>query len=123
MRLDSDNAISCCCYFSAARIFKINPRRKQWRALFFLDECPVCGAVIAEIREKAYNGKATINVRRVGKAALRLYQKCLKERDLTYIIQKGSKINEQYKYQNNGNVYSLNDRFIAKMEDYEKNQL
>ncbi len=115
--------VRCCNREFKARKFELDPKNKVWRALFFLDECPVCWTPIAEIKEKNHNGIIKTTVRRTGEPAVRLYEKHFEDyKKIDYKVKKGTKTNEQYHYLNKGLIYNLNDRVIATHEEFLTNK-
>lgn len=111
--------IECCNLKFVAREYFIGSNNKISRSLFFADSCPKCLKPIAEIRQIDDFGNQRTILRRKGEAALNLQKKYM-QIALKFQSKKGSRVNEYTYYQNNGNIYNFNNRFIATHNDFVK---
>lgn len=112
-----ENHINCCNYRHSGRIYNIGTNTY----FVFIDECFVCGQPIAEIKTRRRCGELVTNLRRVGKAAIKLYEKyAIRETQHDYKTFRGTQAKEYAFYNKYGVIYNDNGIRIAKQEEFNK---
>lgn len=96
----------CCSKFYARDIYSLTPKDYVERILE-VGFCPKCGAFVAELRKRNFEGKWTIEYAK-RKKALRLYEENKNDivRDLISKVKHGNKSNMGFRYGENVEVKS-----------------
>lgn len=107
----------CCGFDQKCKVYEL-PTRKNWKRLYFLDECAVCGQPIASLQECGINGQIKILKRVSGKAAVKLRDTIALKKAYFDNLKTGSYSNELILFNNRGIVFNFNNRRVGVNEDF-----
>lgn len=113
-----NEVVYCCGVEHSCRVYEL-PTTKVWKRLFFLDECGLCGEIVATLQECNHLGSIRTLERKKGKEAVILRDKLLKSlKDKPFQPRNGSIENERVLYNNKGIIYNFNNFRVGKNSDF-----
>lgn len=116
----SNEVVYCCGLEHPCRVYEL-PTSKVWKRLYFLDECSLCGEIVASLQECNNLGFIRIIERKKGREAIILRDKVLRTiKNVQFQPRQGSIENERVKYNNKGIIYNFNNFRVGTNADFVK---